>query len=361
MQARTRAAWASAFFWVVVALAVIAFAEAWLLGALANLLFLVPWLLLVAMVVSRIVGAFRRSLEPGFALRPWAREHRKHLLQWLNVALFLALTATALRLALIPLQFPPDEYRSLWLATGVAIGVVLALELVPQRKVRASTNLFFVVASIFLGAELGRIVVPGTPAGAVELDPPFRGEWYVFHGGRSSLVNHHYPIVAQRHALDLIVTRSGREVDGDRTRLDAYPCYGATLFAPAGGRVAAVVADLPDLPVGQADREHIAGNHLVLDLGGGRFLLMAHLRQGSVRVALGATVQAGQAVAECGNSGNTSQPHLHLQAQTGANFLAPGVRTLPMVFRDVELVRCGRRERVRGADLRRNDLVNPPG
>jgi len=361
MQARTRAAWASAFFWFVAVLAVIAFAQAWLLGALANLLFVVPWFLLVAMVVSRSVGAFRRSLAPGFARRPWAREHRKHLFQLLNVAVFLGLTATALRLALIPLQFPPDEYRSMWLAMGVAIGVVLVLQLVPQRKVRISINLFYVVASIVLAAELCRILVPGTPEGAIELDPPFRGEWYVFHGGRSSLVNHHYPIVSQRHALDLIVTRNGRDVDGDRILLDAYPCFGATLFAPAGGRVAAVVADLPDLPVGQSDGEHLAGNHLVLDLGDGRFLLMAHLRQGSVRVAVGDAVQAGQAVAECGNSGNTSQPHLHMQVQTGADFLAPGVRTLPMVFRDVELVRGAWRGRVHSADLRRNDLVNPPG
>jgi hypothetical protein len=360
MQARARAAWTSAFFWIVVALALALVAGSALVGALANLLFLLPWLLLVAMVVSRIAGAFRKSLVLGFARRPAAREHRKHLLQFLNIAVFLGLTATALLLAIVPLQFRPDEVRSLWLATGGGIVALLVLALVPQRKVRASTNLFFVVVSLFLCVELARILLPPAPADATELDSPFHGEWSVFHGGRSSLVNHHYPIAAQRHALDLVVTRSGREVDGDPGRLAADPCFGATLFAPSAGRVVVAVTDLPDLPVGAADRERIAGNHLVLDLGGGRFLLMAHLKQGSARVGAGDAVRAGQAIAECGNSGNTSQPHLHLQVQSGPNFLAPGVRTFPILFRDVERRRGGRQERVRGADLRRNDLVSTP-
>jgi murein DD-endopeptidase MepM/ murein hydrolase activator NlpD len=57
----------------------------------------------------------------------------------------------------------------------------------------------------------------------------------------------------------------------------------------------------------------ILGNHLVLDLGGGVYAALAHLRRGSVRVRPGDRVAAGQPLAECGNSGNSSEPHLHFQ------------------------------------------------
>ncbi len=66
MQARTRAAWSSAFFWVVAALALAVVLGAALAGALANVLFVLPWLLAVVLIVSRLVGAMRRSLETGF-------------------------------------------------------------------------------------------------------------------------------------------------------------------------------------------------------------------------------------------------------------------------------------------------------
>jgi murein DD-endopeptidase MepM/ murein hydrolase activator NlpD len=57
----------------------------------------------------------------------------------------------------------------------------------------------------------------------------------------------------------------------------------------------------------------VLGNHLVLDLGGGVHAVLAHLRRGSLRVRRGDRVAAGQQLAECGNSGNSSEPHLHFQ------------------------------------------------
>ena len=55
------------------------------------------------------------------------------------------------------------------------------------------------------------------------------------------------------------------------------------------------------------------GNHVVLDLGDGVDAVLAHLRRGSLRVAKGQRVTAGEQVAECGNSGNSTEPHLHFQ------------------------------------------------
>jgi len=76
----------------------------------------------------------------------------------------------------------------------------------------------------------------------------------------------------------------------------------------------------------------IAGNHVVLALGdGGPVVLLAHLRRGSIRVAVGDPVRAGDVLAQCGNSGNSTQPHLHLQVSSSTRW--EQARGLPMAFR----------------------------
>jgi hypothetical protein len=60
-----------------------------------------------------------------------------------------------------------------------------------------------------------------------------------------------------------------------------------------------------------------AGNYLTLDLGSGRFALYAHLQPGSLKVKLGDHVNAGQALARLGNSGNSDAPHLRFQSTDG--------------------------------------------
>lgn len=70
-----------------------------------------------------------------------------------------------------------------------------------------------------------------------------------------------------------------------------------------------VEASLRDM----AGARWIVGNHLVLDLGDGTYAAYAHLRRGSLRVRAGDTVRAGQLLAHCGNSGNSTEPHVHFQ------------------------------------------------
>ena len=70
---------------------------------------------------------------------------------------------------------------------------------------------------------------------------------------------------------------------------------------------------------------------VVLDLGRGEFALLAHLRRGSVRVRKGQRVRAGDALGVCGNSGNSSEPHLHFHLQDRAALFG-GARGLPITF-----------------------------
>jgi hypothetical protein len=149
-----------------------------------------------------------------------------------------------------------------------------------------------------------------------ELHLPFDGRWFVVWGGRTLQQNYHAADRAQRFAMDMLIYRSGVTHTGDATRLESYYCWDQPIRAPAAGTIVAVTNDLPDNPIGQTDTQHPLGNHVVIDLGDGEFAFLAHMRQGSIAVAAGDTVAVGDELGRCGNSGNTSEPHLHMHLQT---------------------------------------------
>lgn len=124
--------------------------------------------------------------------------------------------------------------------------------------------------------------------------------------------------------------RDGQRHSGDPSSLESYHCWGRSILAPAEGVVVRSVDDLPDQAIGASDPAKPAGNHIVIDFGNDEYGVLAHLRRGSVRVAEGDAVTAGQEIGLCGNSGNTSEPHLHFHMQTSPR-LDQG-EGLPMQF-----------------------------
>lgn len=150
----------------------------------------------------------------------------------------------------------------------------------------------------------------------VELAFPLRdGRFYVGQGGNSRIVNYHNVHRAQQYALDIV----GLNAVGARARglypteLDRYAIFDAQVHSPCEGRIEAAVDGLPDLIPPQMDREHLAGNHVVIACEGA-LVLLAHLREGSVAVRPGEEVRYGDPLGRVGNSGNTSEPHLHIHA-----------------------------------------------
>jgi murein DD-endopeptidase MepM/ murein hydrolase activator NlpD len=116
--------------------------------------------------------------------------------------------------------------------------------------------------------------------------------------------------------------------------------------------------------LGQAGRvregaDAVAGNHVVLATAGARFVVLAHLRRGSLCVAPGDTVAAGHPLAECGNSGNSTQPHLHLQVMDDTD---PGLaRGVPLAFdRFRESAGGGAHPRVRASAVPSNGAIVEP-
>jgi len=149
---------------------------------------------------------------------------------------------------------------------------------------------------------------------------PFEGEWLVFWGGRTQAQNYHIVARDQRFAYDLLKMVDGKSHKGEGKNLSDYYAWNQKVLAPAAGTVVEVVDGLPDQAIGSSDPQHAAGNHVVLDLGQGEYALLAHLRQGSVGVKLGDKVASGDELGRCGNSGNTSEPHLHFHLQDKPHF-----------------------------------------
>jgi murein DD-endopeptidase MepM/ murein hydrolase activator NlpD len=149
---------------------------------------------------------------------------------------------------------------------------------------------------------------------------PFRGTWHVFWGGRTPEQNYHVNARDQRFAYDLVMHRDGKSHRGDGSRPEDYYCWDQPILAPAAGTIVAAVDEFPDQKPGTMDAKNPPGNHVIVDLGNGEYALLAHLRRGSVKVKAGATVKAGAELGRCGNSGNTSEPHLHFHLQNAARF-----------------------------------------
>ena len=176
---------------------------------------------------------------------------------------------------------------------------------------------------------------------------PFEGEWWVFWGGRNTAGNYHRANPLQRYAYDFVIRRDGSTHAGSGEENEDYWCEGAPVVAPAGGIVERAVDGIAENVPGEMNADEKIGNHVVIDHGNGEFSLLAHLRTGSVAVEPGDAVEPGQRVGECGNSGNSSEPHLHYQLQTGPDFFQS--ESVPAPFHDYvadgELVETGEPER----------------
>lgn len=202
-------------------------------------------------------------------------------------------------------------------------------------------GLTFVPAAvaIAIGLLVGRRgradLTSGRPA--VEVGPPVTGRWTALNSPADKVPSHGTHGYGQSHAIDIVAEPE----EGSRPAFRPlwpvarpnrdFPAFGAPLLAVADGTVVhasdgqrdhlsrnsgpalaylmLVEASVRDM----AGPGRIVGNHLVLDLGGGTYAVYAHLRRGSLQVRAGDTVREGQHIARCGNSGNSTEPHVHFQ------------------------------------------------
>jgi murein DD-endopeptidase MepM/ murein hydrolase activator NlpD len=171
-----------------------------------------------------------------------------------------------------------------------------------------------------------------------ELRLPFvPGEkWYVFWGGPTVAQNYHVAVRDQRYAFDFTSqSASGSSHTGDGTKNEQYAAWGKTVVAPASGTVVEAVDAIADNKPG-AEHMNIkapVGNHLVVDFGNKEYGVFAHLQKGSLKVKMGDRVKAGQPLGLCGNSGNSSEAHLHFHVQDRAELFGKA-EGLPVTFKN---------------------------
>lgn len=229
--------------------------------------------------------------------------------------------------------------------------------------------LWFTGVALLIVAQTMRVTLIRAQRPPLDREPlllrmPVAGRWTALNGPATKVPSHTHSH-AQTYAIDLmhVPAAGGDGVTPQappfrwlwplarRPRL--YPTYGMPVLAPADGVVVATGRRQRDhlsrmsLPAflflylegfirSLGWPSHLLGNHVILDIGDGVHAAFAHLRRGSLRVAVGDRVTAGQEIAECGNSGNSSEPHLHFQLMDGPDVMT--ARGVPFAwhYRDDE-------------------------
>jgi len=235
-----------------------------------------------------------------------------------------------------------------WPIVGALVLAGIAVSAIWRRRFSAQAALNAAVSIVALWPATWAFGAPGMayPASLRDASPsiavrlPSDEKIRVIWGGDSIAGNQHASSPGQRWAYDLVVEPA---VNGS-SRLEDYGCFDTTVVAPIAGTVHLARDGAKDLAIGEtlADPSQLLGNHVVLKLSTGTFLVLAHLRSGSVTVKAGDVVTEGQAVGRCGNSGNSSEPHIHIHHQRQDPMLFDGdlnlgvnfVEGLPLYFRD---------------------------
>ncbi|WP_137789291.1 M23 family metallopeptidase [Bacillus sp. E(2018)] len=142
---------------------------------------------------------------------------------------------------------------------------------------------------------------------------PIQEEWFVFWGGANSFINYHYEIEEQRYAYDLVIVKDGQSYRDTPTSNNDYYAFDKKVVAPCDGRVVKVVNSIVDNELGSTNVSNPEGNYVIIQHANDEYSLIAHFKQHSIVVEDRQMIEQGQLIGLCGNSGNSSEPHIHFQ------------------------------------------------
>ena len=150
----------------------------------------------------------------------------------------------------------------------------------------------------------------------------------VMSGGASLALNLHYLLALspesryEQHSIDFtrqddfgVRTKSWWAFNPQPQELDQYLVFNQPVFAPCSGPVVSSENNKEDHPAGDRFRDTSGSNHVTIQCDN-KHIVLAHLKKGTVTVGEGQTIEAGKKIGLVGNSGNTEEPHLHINAQT---------------------------------------------
>ncbi len=223
------------------------------------------------------------------------------------------------------------EIVSIYLRPVIPVLYVIACAVgykrISKQKVSAnkivlilSVGIHFVLIVLFLGLNWFSFKGYISPENTIDLASPFKsGKQIVLHGGSSPFINGHYHVKPQNHAVDIV----GLNTFGMRASsfaggadLNNYEIYGEAVYSPCNGTIIDVVDQYDDLIPPNTDKINLAGNYILIE-SDGLEILLAHLKKGSISVRPGDIVTTNTLLGRVGNTGNTSEPHLHMHVEKG--------------------------------------------
>jgi len=164
------------------------------------------------------------------------------------------------------------------------------------------------------------------PPDSITISLPFLGTWYCWQGFNGSWTHRGF----NQYAYDFVICDATEKTYTNQgIYLTDYYCYGKEVLSPVNGRIIRIVNHLADNVIGSIDSINYWGNEVLIQDNRGFFIKIAHFANASITVVEGQTVYVGTLLGLCGNSGNSPQPHIHIQVQESELFNAP---TTPFIF-----------------------------
>lgn len=180
---------------------------------------------------------------------------------------------------------------------------------------------------------------------SVNLQFPLKNGTFLFaQAGSTGILNHHHDAGSQNYAQDIVgLDKFGRHASTlVPTSLEDYVIFGKPIYSPCEGEIVSSVDELEDIKPGDPlDTTHPAGNHVYITCREEKIqVLLAHMKKGSLTVKPGDIVKIGDQIGLVGNSGNTTEPHLHIHARVGGSLEdITGGTAIPIVFDDKFYIR----------------------
>jgi murein DD-endopeptidase MepM/ murein hydrolase activator NlpD len=223
---------------------------------------------------------------------------------------------------------PLDKFSQVTVGLKVQFGVIKKLRFVRLQSASALYETTFDKAVLGMTITLnpkneiaGLLFKPYTEAKEIlrnttKMKLPFKGEWSVTWGGDTKEQNYHVESVAQKNAFDILIKdEQGSTHKGSGESNEDYYAFGKELYAPCDGEVVLVVDGVKDNIPGVLNPVYIPGNTVIIKTATGEYAFFAHFKQHSIVVKQGLKVTTGALLGLCGNSGNSSEPHLHFHLQ----------------------------------------------
>ncbi len=148
-----------------------------------------------------------------------------------------------------------------------------------------------------------------------DLKLPFNGEWFVHWGGDNVLLNYHYQSECQKFAFDFVIKKDDLTYNGSGRTNEDYYAFGEDIISPVEGKIFKLIDGIEDNNPGKTNKKAGPGNVIYLQTKYNELITLAHFKNGSILVKEGETVKQGQVLGKCGNSGNSTEPHLHFQIE----------------------------------------------